>query len=61
MLGRRRRRRANIDPTLFQCFMFAGAVERCVTPTYIAYTVKRETAVTAYLKSEQLLLFAFAI
>ena len=24
MLGRRRRRRANIEPTLVQCFVFAG-------------------------------------
>ena len=24
MLGRRRRRRANIDPTLVQCLVFAG-------------------------------------
>ena len=27
MLGRRRRRRANIEPTLIQCFVLAGDIQ----------------------------------
>ena len=30
MLGRRRRRRANIDPTLVQCLVFLGAAHTVI-------------------------------
>ena len=40
MLGRRRRRRANIDPTLVQCLVFAGLVE--VNPYNAEFKKKHE-------------------
>ena len=53
MLDQRRRRWANIKPTSGECLVFTGIAYR---PT----DVERQKPVAAYLKSKQLLLFAFA-
>ena len=51
----------NIEPTLGQRLVFAGQAssskELRIT---VSTVVQKQTAVTAYLKSKQLLLFAFA-
>ena len=65
MLGRRRRRRANMKSALAQRLVFAGSyVEIFMHPTCILAimmhhsAIQMQTAVTNYLKSELLLLFA---
>ena len=53
MLVRRRRRRANIEPALVQCLVFAGA-QRYNT------ALQGHKAVPAYLWSKKILPFGFA-
>ena len=56
MLGRRRRQRANINPTLGQCVVFSELVG--LIDEIIKWYRARQTAVTTFSTSEQLLLSA---
>ena len=57
MLARRLQRRANNNPALGQCIVFAG-LEVPALHARKVHSVQRQTAVTAYFSSEQLPLFA---
>ena len=69
MLGKRRRRWANIETALGECLVFAeaapthriGSITAQVGSCMILASLQRQKAVTAQLKGKQLLLFVFAL